>query len=351
MNNFSIDYLRNLRDKRELSLLDNSRNFIDEVDKEDYLFNLYCKMIGEKKELREKENSIYLDSIEEKWAIFLYNLNIKNKSRDQLVNEFNIFKNESLRELNDGTIIKNPGFYNKYVNEKLSLICENEEEKNITEDVLEGFTDYGEKIKRIFMKDKNIFDYEKYIEKCNYSIKLEPNSFIPYYLRAICKILKKEEGLEDLKSSLVYIDQEINRYKRLFILLNSYNIDTTFTYYQLNILINIKTLIISQNLIDYKDLNAYDLKIKKKRFDEIFSSNEESDELSKYLKKYFIGIRDNGLYYLYFLKERFSVINADSMLAAGAELIALSTLNFDISPSIATRALASAGHVIGGEQL
>ena len=49
MKDFSIDYLRNLREERELSILDNSWKFIDKVDKEEYLFNLYCQMLNEKK--------------------------------------------------------------------------------------------------------------------------------------------------------------------------------------------------------------------------------------------------------------------------------------------------------------
>ena len=49
-------------------------------------------MIDEKKELRDNENFIYLESIEEKWAIFLYNINLTNKSRDQVLYEFNLFK-------------------------------------------------------------------------------------------------------------------------------------------------------------------------------------------------------------------------------------------------------------------
>ena len=305
MNDFSIDCLRNLREKRELSILDNSRKFIDKVDKEDYLFNLYCGMINEKKELREDENSIYLESIEEKWAIFLYNLNLTNKSREQVYDEFNKFKNEILRELKDGTIVKNPGFYNRYVNKKLSLIIENEQEKSMKDQVVEGLAHLGKKIKSLFIKDKNIDSYEEYIKKCNYSIKLDPNSFIPYYLRAICKILKKEEGLEDLKSSLQYIKEEKLGYQKLYILLQSLCINTTFPYNQLHILNNIENQIINQNIIDYKNLKASDLIIKKKRFDEIFSFRDDDGSnkdriIPEYLKKYFYNIRDNGLNYFFF---------------------------------------------------
>ena len=53
MNDFSIDYLRNLREKRELSILYYYRKFFNKVDKEHYLFNHYCKMLDEKYELRE----------------------------------------------------------------------------------------------------------------------------------------------------------------------------------------------------------------------------------------------------------------------------------------------------------
>lgn len=51
--------------------------FIDKVDKEDKLFNLYCKMIDSIKDLR--ENIIYLISIEERLEIILYNLELLHK--------------------------------------------------------------------------------------------------------------------------------------------------------------------------------------------------------------------------------------------------------------------------------
>lgn len=51
--------------------------FIDKADKEDKLFNLYYEMIYSIKDLR--ENIIYLNSIEERLEIILYNLELLHK--------------------------------------------------------------------------------------------------------------------------------------------------------------------------------------------------------------------------------------------------------------------------------
>ena len=123
--------------------------YIEKVDKEDKLFNLYCRMIDSRKELREEENKIYLDSIEERWAIFLYKLNLLNKSWEQIEREFNAFKNNIFRELNNEEIIKNPGYYNSYVNHKLS--CDYERELSKIEEVIGGFKTVIDKIKNIFV--------------------------------------------------------------------------------------------------------------------------------------------------------------------------------------------------------
>ena len=46
--------------------------------------------------------------------------------------------------------------------------------------------------KTIFAKnEEKILEYDKYIEKCDYSIEIDNNSFIPYYLKGICKIINQ----------------------------------------------------------------------------------------------------------------------------------------------------------------
>ena len=165
INLFKIENLRNLREKREITILENAIKFIDKVDKEDKLFNLYCNMIDSRKELRNDENKIYLDSIEERWAIFLYNLNIMNKSWYQIQSEFNSFKNHILKELDNGSVIKNPGYYNYYVNDKLALSCDYEREISKLKEVGNFFIDIIKQIgKSIFFYEKPP-EYHKYIEK------------------------------------------------------------------------------------------------------------------------------------------------------------------------------------------
>lgn len=118
INYFTIDYLRSLRENRENERMKNAYKHIEQVDKEDKLFSLYCEMINQRNELRKDENIVYLNSIEERWSIFLYNLNSSDKTWNQIEKEFSIFKNKIFNELDNDTVIKNPGFYNLYVDKK-----------------------------------------------------------------------------------------------------------------------------------------------------------------------------------------------------------------------------------------
>jgi hypothetical protein len=321
-------------------------------------------MIDEKKELREEENRIYLESIEEKWAIFLYNIDLTNKSWDYVNNEFNNFKNKILSQYRNGTIIDNPGYYNNYVNEKLSLLCEYETEKSRLGEVAEGFkdivSDVADKLKNLFNKnEKLITDYASYIDKCNSSINLDSSSFIPYYLRAMCKILKGMNGLGDLKMASKLIKEEIERYQYLFIKLQELRINTEFIHHQINILNNIKIHIIDQNILDHGNLNTNNLKIKKRNFNDIFSFNNNTDDkenkdrkIPKYLEKYFKSMKDNGLQYFYFIKEKASLFKAALMIGAGLAVIALSICTGGIAAgAIGAIAGAAIGAVFGSNLL
>ena len=94
---------------------------------------------------------------------------------------------------------------------------------------LKKLSDIAEKFKNLFNKNKRLIaDYESYIEKCNSSINLDPSSFIPYYLRAMCKILKGKNGLGDLKMASKLIKEEIERYQYLFNKLKELRINTEF---------------------------------------------------------------------------------------------------------------------------
>ena len=355
MNIFKIDYLRQIREEREIRRLDDSYKYIVKVDKEDYLFNLFCDMLYEKKELRNKENKIYLDSIEEKWAIFLYNLNLMNKTWKQVEDEFIQFKNKITEELNNNTVIENPGFYNKFVNEKLSLLCDNEKEKSIIGEIGDTFKDTINRAKKIFKKNQNeIFEYEKYIHFCDLSIQKDPNSFIPFFLKAICKILQGKEGLKELNISSNLLNREIEGYQNLYGLFKTLKINSDFAYHQINILNNIKIHIIDQNINDYYNKNANNLKIKKKKFDDIFSFNNQSKDkgnkdrkIPHYLDKYFTSMKDNGLEYFYFIKEKASLFKAALMIGAGIGLIALSIYTGGIIGGFVGAIGASIGAVLG----
>ena len=61
INKFSIEYLRCIREEREIKRINSAMKDIVTVDKEDHLFNLYCEMLNQNIELRKEENKIYLD--------------------------------------------------------------------------------------------------------------------------------------------------------------------------------------------------------------------------------------------------------------------------------------------------
>lgn len=199
---------------------------------------------------------------------------------------------------------------------------------------------------------------------CNISIRLENNSFIPYYLRGFCKVLKGQEGLEDFKISLKMINKEINSYKLLIIKLQSLNITIDFALFQFNLLNNIKKQIIEKNITDYGKLNASDLKVTKKKYDDLFSYDQNEDEektvkyyqnkkdnndrkIPKYLKNYFEALVSNGLEYFYFLKEKASLWKIGAYILSGVGIIALSLVTFGVSLSAASAGLAAAASLFG----
>ena len=335
--NFSIDYLRKLREKKEEEILNNTLNYVDEIDKEDYLFNNYCKMLDERKELRKKENVIYLESIEEKWGIFLYNLNLIDKDKNEIISEFKNFKENIFNELDDSKIVENPRFYNKYINDQLKLICQDEESKNIIQCCGEEIKDMVKDIKKKLYRGRKTKEYENYIEKCNLSIELNRNSFIPYYLRAFCKILIGKDGVEDLKSSLFNLNKEIERYQSLFLLLKTLDINLYYINSQINILNNIKLHIIEPNINDcdgshYKKIkmtlfeklfpfynekdaennekikgDENDSQYNDKKDEEDGDSYEDEDKSKHILNKYLSCLKSDGLQYFYFINEKTSL--------------------------------------------
>lgn len=98
-----------LREEKDIKKSNNLMKYINNIiNKEDFLFNSYCKMIKEKKEL---ENEIYLKSVEEKFIPFLYNLDIYNKNINEIKQKFEEFKNEINTEIDKGTIVLNTSFH------------------------------------------------------------------------------------------------------------------------------------------------------------------------------------------------------------------------------------------------
>jgi hypothetical protein len=87
-----------MRENFERNNMKNAIELILQVNKEDLLFNSYCNILRQKNELRKEDNEIYLNSIEQEWSIFLYNLITKNRSWDQIKCDFDYFKNKIFQE-------------------------------------------------------------------------------------------------------------------------------------------------------------------------------------------------------------------------------------------------------------
>ncbi len=327
-NSFSIEFIRETREKRELNRMENAMKYIEKVDIEDKLFNEYCKMIEERPELRKPENKIYLDSIEERWAIFFYNLDIKDKTWEIVKIDFDKFKREIMNDYDNNKVIKNPGYYNKYVNNKLSAICDEEREKSILDEIKEGIKNVVNSIKDFFKGDKEKYNFNECLEKFNLSIKIDENSFIPYFLRGISKILAGQNGVDDLKMSDKKITDEISNYCKRLVFFTSLNMNIEFDFYQIQILNNVKKTIIEKSIDNYLKFKD-NVKINKKKFKEVFSFKENNGkkndrEIPHYYKKYFDILCDNGLENVFFFTKKVSKLKLIIMVTLGFALVGLS---------------------------
>ena len=288
--------------------MENAKKYIEKVDIEDKLFNEYCKMIEERQELRKPEKKIYLDAIEERWAIFFYNLDIKDKTWEKVKIEFDKFKREIMNDYDNGTVIRNPGYYNKEVNKQLSLFCDEESERSIVGEIGEGIKKVVNSIKDFFMGEKKKYDFDGCLKKCNLSIQIDENSFIPYFLRGISKILAGQNGLDDLKMSDKKITDEILNYCKRLKFFTKLPMNIEFDIYQIQILNNVKKTIIEKSIENYIKFKE-NVKINKKKFKEVFSFKENNQkkndrEIPHYYQKYFDILCDNGLENVFFLLKK-----------------------------------------------
>ena len=343
---YSIEYIKNLREKNVDERCTLALEKVKNTEKSDYLFNLYCGMVEERKELKEDENKYDLNSIDERWGMFLKTIEVDNKTINEIESKFKDFKNGIYKELDKGIAIKNPGYYNQYVNEKLSSVffyyLRN---KNIIAEINQK---NFQKAKTYFTKNpEKKFEYDDYIQKCNMAIELDNYSFIPYYLKGICELISgKENGIKDLEKSLSLINNEIQRYLYYFGLLISLNINIDLLFYQINILNSIKINVIQKDIDFYyenhetnKDFGLY-RKLSKNCFlynadklDEEEDNDEETlnienkdnkdKKLLKNIKQYYLNNETNGLKFLFFLKEP-NAFSFESLISSGIIMISLS---------------------------
>ena len=340
INNYNIENIKNLREERVNQRCNNALEKIPNTEKSDYLFNLYCDMVDERKDLRDTENRYCLNSIDEQWGIFLKTMDVDNQSFTTVKSKCGDFKKDIFSELNKGKVVKNPGFYNEYINDKLSSVYFYLRNKNIIAEINQN---NFQEAKKYFVKNpEKEFEYDNYIEKCKAAIELDNYSFIPYYLNGICKIISgKGKGIDDLEQALIHINKEIQRYLYYFGLLISLNINIDLLFYQINILNSIKLNVIQID-IDYyyanNDKNPNFLLYKKLSKDcflyNIKNLDDEEDEdenieqniekkLFKSIKQYYINNETNGLKFLFFLRES-NVFSLESLISSGIVMLGLS---------------------------
>ena len=311
---FSIEFFKDMRENFERNNMKNAIELILQVNKEDLLFNSYCNILRQKNELRKEDNEIYLNSIEQEWSIFLYNLITENRSWDQIKCDFDYFKNKIFQEYEEidkdenRKILKSPGFCNIFVNKGLSIECDKRILLTIANEIKDTILEIFD-LKFIF--PNNDKKYDKYIKKIDLSIKLGyKNSFIPYYLKAICLILSKSDDsndiIENFKDSLSIIDKEIERNLFIYNILGNLKVNAGLPFYQMLMLINIKTLVIKNNLIQYQNLKDLGITINKKDISEIFISEEKENHQNKMIdcmKVCVDSIKNDGLQNIFFLEE------------------------------------------------
>ena len=337
LDKFSIKEIKNLRETRNNDKCNNILKKIENINKEDFLFNIYCKMLKERNELKDPENKDCLNSIDERWGMFQNKFDVENKTIEQMEKECGNFKKMIFEDLDKGKVVKNPGYYNQYVDEKLKFVYNNIKGRNI---LLEMKSDNFQTAKDIFVKkEEEKFEFNKYIQKCNSSIELNIYSFIPYYLKGINKIMNGENGIEDLKKSLFYIDEEIKRYLNLFGIFTSLDINIDLIYHHINILSNIQDNLIKKNIEYYNNHlnnnNDNNFALYSKIFSECFYPEEkeekgkerEENNFLKTLKKYYSNTENSGLKYVFSL-EKISTWKLNSLIIRGIIMIGLSITGF-----------------------
>ena len=92
-------------------------------------------MVDERKDLRDTENRYCLNSIDEQWGIFLKTMDVDNQSFTTVKSKCRDKKKDIFSELNKGKVVKNPGFYNEYINDKLSSVYFYLRNKNIIAEI------------------------------------------------------------------------------------------------------------------------------------------------------------------------------------------------------------------------
>ena len=144
-----------------------------------------------------------------------------------------------------------------------------------------------------------------------------------------------------MKKSLLYINEEIERYLYYFGLLISLNINIDLLFYQINILNSIKINVIQKNidyyLANYEKISQFLIYRKPSKecflfepgkLDEEEDNDDEeniddSKKLFKTIKQYYLNTENDGLNYLFFFQKP-NIFKLDSLLASGIIMIGLS---------------------------
>ena len=199
--------IKGLKEKREIfekDILKSARLEISKYEIKDKLFEKF-KLLSQSF----KDDNELLNAIEERWGLWLHELDLKQKSDDEMQQLFSRFESEILNENDLLKVIQNP----KYLDKKCS--------KALSESIMPEETDGGflngkwqvikhasGKVKDLiyldWSKDEKIFASVK--EKCEMSINLDSTSFIPYFHMGVAFVQNQKgnfRGLFNFKSLLM----------------------------------------------------------------------------------------------------------------------------------------------------
>ena len=191
--------IQGLKKKRELfeeDILKSARLEISKYVLKDKLFENF-KRLSQNQSF--KDDKVLLNAIEEKWGLWLHELDLKQQPDDEIQQFFSLFESEILKEKDLLKVIQNPKYLDNICSKALSesIMPDNRNAgffkgkwlmaKYVTAQVKDFFD---------WSKDEKIFTSVK--EKCEMSINLDSTSFIPYVHMGVAFVQNQKDNFRGL---------------------------------------------------------------------------------------------------------------------------------------------------------